>query len=305
MEKILFAEACSLWKEEKSRDVKASSLAAYSLIIERHLLPRFKTLDEITPESAQEIINDAIRKGLRNNTLKSIVLVVKMIVKYCEGKGWMEPHVYNLKISAHGERSDPQTLSADEEKVFVSWLRLHPTRMNVGLLLSVCCGLRVGEVCALKWEDIDYQRRIVQVRRTVYRIYDSRGKPRKSKLVVGTPKTDTSWRVIPLTGFLMDLIGVIRGNNDELYLISGNNSPADPQNFRNNFKRVLNTLGFPPRKVHSLRHTFATRCLESKCDFKTLSTLLGHSNVTTTLNIYTHPDLNQKRKCIEDMIKII
>ena len=68
MEKILFAEACSLWKEEKSRDVKASSLAAYSLIIERHLLPRFRTLDEITPESAQEIINDAIRKGLRNNT---------------------------------------------------------------------------------------------------------------------------------------------------------------------------------------------------------------------------------------------
>lgn len=305
MEMILFAEACHLWMEEKSREVKESTLAAYSLIIEHHLLPRFRTLGDITPESVQEMINEEAKAHLKHNTLRSIALVIKMIIKYCERKGWMEPRPYIFKTSPRGERSDPQTLSVKEEKVFVAWLKDHPTRMNIGLLLSVCCGMRVGEVCALKWEDIDLERQLVQVRRTVYRIYDSRGKPRKSRLVVGTPKTDTSWREIPLAGFLLDLLRSIRRNKDECYLISGDNSPADPQNFRNNFKRVLKTLGFPPRKVHSLRHTFATRCLESKCDFKTLSTLLGHSNITTTLNIYAHPDLNQKRRCIEDMIKII
>lgn len=305
MERILFAEACRLWREDKSRDVKATTLAAYSLIIEHHLLPRFRTFEDITPESVQEMINDEVNKHLKYNTLKSIILVFKMIVKYSEMKGWIEPQVYNFKVSPQGGRSDPQTLSAEEEKVFVSWLRSNPTRMNVGLLLSVCCGMRVGEVCAMKWEDVDLQRQLVQVRRTVYRIYDSRGKPRKTKLVIGSPKTGTSWREIPIPGFLMDLIRKMKKNNDEIYLFSGDNSPADPQNFRNNFKRVLRNFGFPQRKVHSLRHTFATRCLESKCDFKTLSTILGHSNVTTTLNIYTHPDLNQKRRCIEDMIKII
>ena len=305
MERILFAEACRLWKEEKSRDVKVTTLAAYSLIIDRHLLPRFRTLEDITPESIQEMIYDETRKQLKYNTLKSIILVVKMIMKYCEEKGWKESQVYNIKTIPHNARSDPQTLSLEEEKEFVSWLKAHPTRLNIGLLTSVYCGMRVGEVCALRWEDLDLNRKVVLVRRTVYRIYDSRGKPHKTELVVGPPKTGTSWREIPLTGFLIDLILQMRGKNDECYLFSGDDSPADPQNFRNNFNRVLNTLGVPKRKVHSLRHTFATRCLESKCDFKTLSTLLGHSNVTTTLNIYAQPDLNQKRRCIEDMIKII
>ena len=305
MEKILFAEACRLWKEDKLRDVKVTTMAAYSLIIERHLLPRFRTLEEITPESIQQMIDDESRKQLKYNTLKSIILVVKMIIKYCEEKGWMESRVYNIKVMHNNARYDPQTLSQEEEKEFVAWLRVHQTRLNVGLLLSVCCGMRVGEVCALKWEDIDFERQVIQVRRTVYRIYDPLGKPRKSRLVIGPPKTGTSWREIPLAGFLMEMLVGMRTRNDEVYLLSGDNSPEDPQNLRNNFKRVLNTLGFPRRKVHSLRHSFATRCLESKCDFKTLSTILGHSNITTTLNIYAHPDLNQKRKCIEDMIKII
>ena len=95
------------------------------------------------------------------------------------------------------------------------------------------------------------------------------------------------------------LLDIAPGN----YLMTGKSYPADPQNFRNNFKRILKALGIQPRKVHSLRHTFATRCIESKCDFKTLSSILGHSNVTTTLNIYVHPDMSQKRRCVEKMVR--
>ena len=264
MENILFAEACRFWQEDKSKDVKVTTMAAYSLIIERHLLPRFRTLEEITPESVQRMIDEEILEKLKYNTLKSIILVVKMIIKYCEEKGWMESRVYNIRTIPHNTRSDPQTLSLEEEKEFVFWLKVHPSRLNIGLLLSACCGLRVGEVCALKWEDIDFSRQVLQVRRTVYRVYDPNGKPRKSRLVVGSPKTSTSWREIPLPEFIFRMIPGMGNRHGESYILSGDDSPEDPQNFRNNFKRVLYALGFPPRKVHSLRHSFATRCLESK-----------------------------------------
>ena len=91
--------------------------------------------------------------------------------------------------------------------------------------------------------------------------------------------------------------------DDDAFVLSGEGRPAEPQTFRNNFNRVLDELGLPRRKVHSLRHTFATRCVESQCDFKTLSTILGHANVSTTLNLYVHPGIEQKRRCIENMLK--
>lgn len=296
---------CLLWAEEKAKKVKRSSMAAYSLIIRKHILPRFDDIGEITPEAIQAIVDDSSGEGLKTNTIKGILLVLGMIIRYSEKRGWLERREYDLRLPCRGEMSDPKTLSQDEERSLVSWLRGHPTRLNIGLLLCVCCGLRIGEVCALRWEDIDFQRKVITVRRTVYRIYDPDGKPRKSRLTVGSPKTPTSFREIPLASFLLETLIDFREKGEDGYIISGGPAPSDPQNLRNNFKRVLDTLGLYQRKVHSLRHSFATRCLESKCDIKTLSTLLGHANVTTTLNIYAHPDLSQKRKCIEDMLKII
>lgn len=305
MRRILFKDACRLWMADKEGKVKETTLAAYSLIIDKHLIPRFRTLEDINPDSVRETVADFVRNNLSVNTIKSITLVLKMLIKHFERQGWMPRREYIARVPSTGDRSDPQVLSLKEEKVFVKWLREHPTRMNIGLLLCVCCGLRIGEVCALRWEDIDFRREVVRVNRTVYRIYEPDAKPRKTRLVVGPPKTGMSWREIPLAKFLIDLIGNLPIEGNEAFLLSGESSPADPQTFRNHFKRVLKTLGLPPRRVHSLRHSFATRCLESKCDFKTLSALLGHADITTTLNLYAHPDLNQKRRCIEDMIKII
>lgn len=301
-----FEDVCKLWMEEKSKTVKTTSLAAYSLIIDKHLAPRFKTLDDITPDSVRSIVRYDLDNHLKINTIKSILLVLKMIVKYSEEKGWMKHINLFSRMLPHGEMSDPQVLTVDEERAFINWLKEHPTKLNIGLLLCACCGLRIGEVCALRWEDIDLRRQVIQIRRTVYRVYNPRGEPRKrTRLIVGAPKTENSWRELPLADFLVAMLNNVKGKYKNHYLLSGDTSPTDPQNFRNNFKRVLTTLGFPTRKVHSLRHSFATRCLESDCDYKTLSSLLGHSNITTTLNIYAHPDINQKRKCVENMLKII
>ena len=199
-------------------------------------------------------------------------------------------------------------LPVEDERRLISFLKEHRTLRDIGLLICLCCGLRIGEVCALKWEDVDFQHNVIHVRRTLHRVYLSDRKPRKSELTIGVPKTEESCREVPLTEILSEELVLKKKDtspSDEIFILSGKRKPIDPQTFRNHFKYVTGQLGIPPRKIHSLRHTFATRCVESKCDFKTLSVLLGHSDVSTTLNLYVHPGLDQKRRCVEDMMKML
>ena len=138
-------------------------------------------------------------------------------------------------------------------------------------------------------------------------MYLSDRKPRKSELTIGVPKTEESCREVPLTEILSEELVLKKKDtspSDEIFILSGKRKPIDPQTFRNHFKYVTGQLGIPPRKIHSLRHTFATRCVESKCDFKTLSALLGHADIATTMNLYVHPGLEQKRRCVEEMMKM-
>ena len=111
----------------------------------------------------------------------------------------------------------------------------------------------------------------------------------------------------PGVGCLTEQLSLTRQEthpSEEIFILSGKKKPLDPQTFRRHFREVSQALGFPQRKIHSLRHTFATRCVESKCDLKTLSSLLGHADITTTMNLYVHPGLEQKRRCVEDMMKL-
>lgn len=91
--------------------------------------------------------------------------------------------------------------------------------------------------------------------------------------------------------------------NSSFFVLTNSDKPTEPRTYRNYYKRLLNQLGIPPLKFHGLRHSFATRCIESNCDYKTVSVLLGHSNISTTLNLYVHPNMDQKKKCVEQMLK--
>lgn len=304
MNETSFKKACDLWKVGKAGYVKDTTLAAYSLIIKAHLLPRFKRLSDVTPESFQALIDSKFEEGLSVSSVKAIILVLKMVIGFCEDEGWMEPQPYRLRMPPARKRRETQVLPLKEEKNLLVWLHKHPTPYNVGLLICVYCGLRIGEVCALRWSDLDMDDLVIHVRRAVHRIYLADQSPRRSVLAIGSPKTADSWRDVPVVAKLARSIkeGCRTGTNDS-YLLTGNSFPADPQNLRNNYKRICQSLGIPYRKVHGLRHTFATRCIESRCDFKTLSSILGHSDVRTTLNIYVHPDMDQKRKTVERMIR--
>lgn len=164
-------------------------------------------------------------------------------------------------------------------------------------MLALCTGLRIGEVCALRWEQVDMTHRVISVRGTVGRIYNC--ETSVTELCVSTPKTRTSNRDIPVTPLLLSALRTVRmQQRGDCYVVGDGIRPKEPRSYREVFVRLLKKLNIPPIVFHGLRHTFATRCIEGQCDYKTVSVILGHSNVSTTMNLYVHPNLDQKRRCM-------
>ena len=164
-------------------------------------------------------------------------------------------------------------------------------------MISLEAGLRLGEVCSLKWSDIDFKDRVVHVNRTVIRInYGG-----NTGLVIQTPKSDASERVVPLTERLLTLLAEeAEGENPDTYILTRSvDTPLDPRTMQNRFRNFQKSLGMKPRNYHATRHSFATRCVEHGIDAKTLSEILGHANVKTTLQMYVHPSMEAKRHYLE------
>ena len=306
MTKIAFQRVCVLWKKEKKRYVKVSTMAAYSLIIQNHLEPRFKTLDEITSRSVQTFVNSKLKDGLGATTVKGILIVLKMLLNFGEKRGWVSHRIIDVKFPTQRMTPRTEVLSVSEEQRMLDYLSTHRDHYNLGLQICLFTGMRIGEVCALRWEDVDVKSGTIRVRRTVHRVYVIDNGPKHSELTIDYPKTAGSYRDIPVTRDLAVILSEYsRSAAGSHFVISGLSHPTEPQTMRNHFKKVASDLGLSMRRFHGLRHTFATRCVESKCDYKTLSSILGHSSVSTTLNLYVHPGMEQKRKCVEDMMRSI
>ena len=171
-------------------------------------------------------------------------------------------------------------------------------------VVSLCTGLRIGEVCALKWSDINVSEGTITVNRTIERIYIINGMEKHTELVINTPKTQNSCREIPITKELLAMVKPLKKVvNEEFYVLTNDEYPTEPRTYRNYYGKLMAKLGIPKLKYHGLRHSFATRCIEAGCDYKTVSVLLGHSNISTTLDLYVHPNMEQKKRCIAKVFK--
>ncbi len=306
MSKISFHEVCLLWKTEKGRYVKVSTMAAYSLIIQNHLEPSFRTLDDVRQLSVQSFVNTKLSEGMNITTVKGLLIVLKMILRFGEKEGLVGHRVIDIRFPTQRTRPQMPVLSVMEEQRMLSYLAAHRNTYNLGLQICLFTGIRIGELCALKWGDVDLESGIIRIRRTVHRVYLIDNGPKHSELTIDYPKTANSYRDIPVIQKLSDILReYFQGQSDEIFIVSCLPRPTEPQTMRNHFKQIAGSLGLSMLRFHGLRHTFATRCVESKCDYKTLSTILGHSNVSTTLNLYVHPGMEQKRKCVEEMLRSI
>ena len=196
-------------------------------------------------------------------------------------------------------------MSILHQRRLLTYLESNINSKNIGIIICMNTGLRIGELCALKWKDIDLRNGVLKVSHTLTRVYKvDENDQRYTRVEESTPKTINSIRDIPLSNSLMALLKPLcKVMNKDYYIMSNSTKPIEPRSLRNHFNKILDSLNIPRIKFHGLRHSFATRCIESRCDYKTVSMILGHSNINTTLNLYVHPDRDQKKKCIEKMIR--
>ncbi|WP_341540169.1 site-specific integrase [Hydrogenispora ethanolica] len=196
-----------------------------------------------------------------------------------------------------------QVFSIKEQRLVENAALDFGDRRELGILLCFYTGIRLGELCALKWSDIDMEAGTMSIMRTVSRTKNFLQDKNKTALLIGAPKSQKSVRKIPLPDFLLKLSDEwkLSTANENCYLLSDSQTPIDPRTYQKLYKKVLANAGVKDRKFHAIRHTFATRALELGVDIKTLSEILGHSNVSITLNIYAHSLMEQKRIAIDKL----
>lgn len=306
MKKKTISEISALWKEDKKKYVKQSTYSLYALILENHILPAFGELYELEEKTVQEFILNEISSGLSNKTIKDILIVLKMIMKFGAKNKLIDYQVWDIKFPTERKKHELEVLSICNQKKLMKYINENFTFKNLGIYICLSAGLRIGEICALAWNDIDVDAGVIYIRKTIERIYIVEGKKRYTELIIGTPKTKNSIREIPMTGDMMKMIKPLKKVvNENFFVLTNESKPTEPRTYRNYYNKLMDKLDIPKLKFHGLRHSFATRCIESNCDYKTVSVILGHSNISTTLNLYVHPNMEQKKKCIDKMFKSI
>lgn len=259
---------------------------------------------EVTEEEVQAFALDKLNHGLSQKSIKDMLIVLKMVVRFGEKQGWLNHVEWKVKFPANQPKATLPILTKAHQKKLMDYLKDNFTFPNLGILVCLSTGLRIGEVCALKWSDINMDTGLLHVNHTIERIYIVDSDKPHTEIVINTPKTKNSLREIPLSKELVRIFRpLMKVVNKDYYILTNNTKPTEPRTYRNYFNKLLKQLDIPRLKFHGLRHSFATRCIESHCDYKTVSVLLGHADISTTLNLYVHPNEEQKRSCIDKMMR--
>ena len=302
---ILFEKAAAEWLETVQLELKQSSLVRYTNILQTHLLPEFEgvPITEITREQAIHYRGWLLQSGgkekggLSPKTVVIIFSVLRRILSFSEAERGCE--VTDLSTVTIRQATKPlRVFSLAEQKKLNQYLTVKPSLSNTGILLSLYTRLRIGEVCALKWEDISLEDWTIYIHRTMQRVQTFREHPR-TNVIITEPKSPCSVRLIPIPEFLHDYFLKNQKEPDCFFLTGSARKYTEPRSLENKFRRILNNCDIQGATYHTLRHTFATRCIEQGFDIKTLSEILGHANVTITMNRYVHPSMEFKRKSME------
>lgn len=302
--KKTFEEIAGKWMSDKKPYVKKSTYCAYSLLLSKHLVPAFGEMGEITESHVQNFVFEKLSQGLAQKYVKDMLIVLKMIIRYAVKNKYMHHVEMEIKFPPERTRRELDVLTRSQHRQILNYVKNHFSFMNLGIYICLCTGLRIGEICALQWDDIDTSRGILMVSRTIQRVYVNNDARHYTEVIIGTPKSRNSMREIPIARELLRTLKPLkRIIGGDCYVLTSTRKPIEPRTYRNYYNKLIRKLDIPPLKFHGLRHSFATRCIEGKCDYKTVSVLLGHSNISTTLNLYVHPNMEQKQKCVEQVFR--
>lgn len=283
------------WLNAVINRVKESTLANYQNKFEKHILPEFSDIPcaDLTAGRINAFINKKLADGLSASYVRDIFTVFKTMLKYAQEEYGFRLSLKNV-VLPKAERNQVEKISDTEQKKLVSYLKANMSLTAFGILLSLFMGLRIGELCGLKWEDVDFQNKILHIHRTVQRTSSANGN-RKTKIVISAPKSATSFREIAIPDMLMKYFEMFRDEADH-FILSGADKPVEPRTMQYRYKKILQSAEVENHNYHKLRHTFATNSAEKGFNVKALSAVLGHSSVTLTLNRYIHPDRTYERR---------
>lgn len=290
------ASFCSLleeWLAEVEKSRKYSTFIKYKTLYQCHIHDLFAD-DTFTCMTSTYIQNQVATLEVSDSIRHSILAVIKQTMRYAEKQyGYPMPSIANKSL--RGKAHSIEIMNRMEQAHLMQFLYQDMDISKAGIFLCLSTGLRLGDICSLKWMDIDQERRLLHISRTVQRIKSKEG-PTKTILLETTPKSVFSNREIPIPDTLLSLLMSFRTAEQEYVLCT--NKPMEPRTYQNHFKRYLGIINAPDYNFHTLRHTFATNCIDSGMDIKSLSEILGHSNVQFTLDRYVHPSMDTKRKYI-------
>lgn len=295
-----------LYQRNKSKE---STCARYESIIRRHIIPHFGELklNEITSSKVElftreKLLNGCLNKdgGLSPKRVRDILSVLKQSLIYAAERGFS---VNTVKISfPRIESPKIDSLTIEEEAKLISYALNEKALAKFGMVIALYTGLRIGELCALRWNDIDFENQTLNVNKTLQRIADL-NQSGKTKIIIDKPKSKASERIIPLPQAIMLTLTLYKqmAQMENGYVLTGTQKYIEPSNYYTMYQKWLQDCNISQHSFHTLRHTFATRCIENGFDPKVLSEILGHSDVKITLSCYVHPSMEFKRSNMEKL----
>ena len=279
---------CNDYIEHRKSSIKASTVARYKVIIYNYISPQIGRISakNITRQQTEQFYKDLAKKGLTDNTIHDIGIFLRSVYNWANTEYGYENNCKQVSLPRLQKKTI--TILTDCEKQIV--LKYGDLSARLALLM----GLRIGEVCGIMGQDIEDG--VLTVNRTVQRIQDKE----TTKVIITPPKTENSRRQIPVPKQIADELITASEN----YIITGCKRLTEPRVIQYQWKQFCKKRGLRDTKFHTLRHTFATTALEAGVDVKTLSEMLGHANVSTTMDLYCHPTLKHKQECMKKIWEI-
>lgn len=304
----LFEEVLQLWIDNNRIRQKGATVNKYQYMIRRHILPELggRKLSELTAPLinsflTRKLLDGRLDKGggLSPSYVQSLTLIIRSALKFAADEQMCKPLLSPIYKPA-AMKKELGILSLEEQRRLERYLAEHPNPTGLAVLLSLHAGLRIGEVCALSWEDLDLTEQVIHVRHTVARVQQAQDAEATS-LIIDHPKTRASLRDIPISSFLLPSLREAGPSAKKGYVASGQERFVSPRSLEYRYHCLLQKCGVRRVNYHALRHTFATRCVEAGVDVKSLSEILGHANVSVTLNTYVHSSMAMKRVQMEKL----
>lgn len=293
-----FAYFCDEWFEAGKNRFKESTCVKYQTMLEKHIKPRLGGCfplafnDALVEQFSNELL---FEEELSPKTVKDILVVLHSILNYTAKRF---PDTFpKVDITYPKEsKKEMRVLTREEQTKFVRFLLEDMDACKFGILLALLTGIRIGELCALRWENISLHDNTIKISSTMQRLKDMNlNREAKTKIVIGSPKSDTSTRTIPISDYAAELCGKMNPQSPTAFILTGTSDYMEPRTLQYRMEKYTDGCGLEGVHFHTLRHTFATRCVEVGFEIKSLSEILGHANTTITLDRYVHSSMELKR----------